>query len=224
MHAGDSLHPESESALALLCRNYWYPLYAYIRHRGHAAEDAKDLTQAFFQRILESKLLKRVKPEGGKFRSYLLTALKHFLSDEWDRARAQKRGGGQTLISLDYLSAEERYAIEPRETRSPDQLYERRWALTILDQAMARLRQDYQKMDKAALFAAIQGSLPKGRSTPYAEIAATLSMSESAVKVAVHRMRSRYRKHLREEVSQTLSEDEDTETEIQHLFAALAGQ
>lgn len=224
LHAGDSLDPESESESAQLCRNYWYPLYAYIRHRGYAVEDARDLTQTFFQRVLERKLLKRVKPDGRKFRSYLLTALKHFLSDEWDRARAQKRGGGQTLISLDYESAQERYAIEPRETQSPDQLYEKRWALTILEQVMARLRQDYQKTNKAALFEAIQEALPKGRSTPYSEIAETLSMSESAVKVAVHRMRSRFRKRLREEVSQTLSEGADTEEEIQHLFAALAGR
>jgi RNA polymerase sigma factor (sigma-70 family) len=224
LHAGDSPNPESESALAELCRNYWYPLYAYVRHRGHAAEDARDLTQAFFHRLLERKLLKRVKREGGKFRSYLLTALKHFLSDEWDRARAQKRGGGQSLISLDYESGQKRYAAEPVETRSPDQLYERRWALAILDKAMVQLRQDYQKMDKEALFETIQEFLPRGRSTPYSEIAEKLSMTESNVKVAVHRLRNRYRKRLREEVSQTLAEGEDAEAEIRHLFAALAGE
>ncbi|MSU50585.1 MAG: sigma-70 family RNA polymerase sigma factor [Opitutus sp.] len=215
--------PEAARALAGLCATYWYPLYAFVRRQGHSAHDAQDLTQEFFARLIEKNVLAQVAREKGRFRSFLLAALKNFLANEWDKARAQKRGGGRTFVPLDAGSAESRYAIEPVDTLSADRIYERRWALTLLDRVLDRLRAEHAAGGKAAAFEALKGCLTDGRSAAsYAEIAAHLQTTEGAIKVAVHRLRHRYRELLREEVTETLGRAEEVDDELRHLIAALA--
>jgi RNA polymerase sigma-70 factor (ECF subfamily) len=200
------------TALEELCRTYWYPLYAYVRRCGHSAEDAQDLTQAFFARLLEKNWLESVAPEKGRFRAFLLVALKHFLANEWDKARAQKRGGGVVPVSLD---AETRYQREPRDELSPDRLFDRQWALAVLAIVLHRLG------DKQRLFAALRGTLtgeePAGG---YAAVARQLGLNEGAIKVAVHRLRKRYRELLRAEIAQTVSDPAQVAEELRSLFAA----
>jgi RNA polymerase sigma-70 factor (ECF subfamily) len=218
--AGKSSSAESEQALSQLCRTYWYPLYAFVRRQGHSPQDAEDLTQEFFARLLDKNYLKNITVEGGKFRSYLLTLLKHFLANEWNRERAQKRGGGRTILSIDDKDAETRYACEPADHSTPEALYERRWATTLLDQAMERLRADYAASGKSTLFAALQGHLSGAeRLVPYAKLGASLGMSEGAVKAAVHRLRKRYGELLRAEIADTVSGPEEVEEEIRNLIA-----
>ena len=192
--AGQAASPSSHAALEQLCRTYWYPLYAYVRRRGHAPHDAQDLTQEFFARLLAKNFLDGVGVEKGKFRSFLLATMNHFLSDEWDKARAQKRGGGKTFVSLDDLMSEERYHLEPVDARDPEKLYERRWAFTLLDQARKRLKQEYFDAGKSELYGRLAVFESGDRSAPtYAEVAAEIGLTESAVKSAVSRMRQRYR-------------------------------
>lgn len=211
----------ARDALAHLCHAYWYPLYAFVRRQGHPADDAQDLTQEFFSRLLAKNYLAAADPGRGKFRSFLLSSLKHFLANEWDRAHAQKRGAGHQLISLDDTQAEAQYALEPADNTSPDKLFERRWATTLLDQVLSRLRAEYEGTERGKLYAAIKGCLTQ-EAAPYAELAASLAMSEGAVKVAAHRLRARYRELLREEIAQTVSSAGEVEDEIRHLFTALA--
>jgi RNA polymerase sigma factor (sigma-70 family) len=223
MQAGTD-SPNAQQALETLCRNYWYPLYAYVRRQGHNPHDAQDLTQAFFARLLQKNYLADVNREKGRFRSFLLASLKHFLANEWDRERALKRGGGKKLIALDEDSAESRYKLEPKDDLSADRIYERRWALTLLDQVLAKLRAEFEADSKAHHFEALKDYLAAGRaSVSYAQAAERLGMNEGAVKVAVHRLRKRYRELLRAEIAQTVATASEIEAEIRHLFAALSG-
>jgi len=218
----DTAH--AREALARLCLTYWYPLYAYARRRGHSAHDAQDLTQAFFARLLERQWVGDADRGRGRFRTFLLTAMSRFLADEWDKLRAQKRGGGVVHVPVQLDTAETRYGHEPVARGTPEQEYERRWALTLLDTVLQRLRAEYEHAGKGQLFADLNFCLVGGReSQPYAELACRLGMSEGAVKVAVHRLRKRYRLLLRAEIAQTLAGTEEVDDELRHLFAVLAG-
>ena len=216
---------KAQAAMEKLCRTYWYPLYAYVRRRGHPAQDAQDLTQAFFARLLERHWVDDADRERGRFRTFLLTAMSRFLSDEWDKARAQKRGGDVTHVPVQLDTAETRYGHEPLDDATPEQYYERRWALTLLDTVLQRLRAEYQHAGKGELFDTLNSCLVGGReSQPYAELATKLDMNEGAVKVAVHRLRKRYRKLLRVEIAESMDATEDVDEELRHLFAVLAGR
>ena len=209
-------------ALAELCRIYWYPLYAYVRRRGYSTQDAEDLTQEFFFRLLAHEFLDEIVPEKGKFRSFLLAALKHFLANEWDRTQAQKRGGGQAIFSLDVPSAESRFRREPSHDLTPERWFERQWALTVLNRVLSRLQGEFATGGKAALFEGLKGFLGGGPTTAsYADAGRELEMSEGAVKVAVHRLRRRYRELLRDEIAQTVSRPEEIEDEIRYLLSCL---
>ena len=223
MAAGGTDSPRAYAALETLCTNYWYPLYAYVRRQGHGPHDAQDLTQAFFARLLEKNYLADVQREKGRFRSFLLASLKHFLANEWDRERALKRGGGRKLIALDDDSAESRYRLEPKDDLSADKIYERRWALTLLDKVLNTLHAEYEQGGKVEAFEILKPYLSAGRtSVSYALAAEKLGMNEGAVKVAVHRLRKRYRELLRAEIAQTVSTASEIEAEIRYLFAALS--
>jgi RNA polymerase sigma factor (sigma-70 family) len=214
---------QAQEALAALCRAYWYPLYAYIRQQGHPAEEAQDLTQEFFARFLEKDFLDVVDPEKGTFRSFLLAACRHFLANERDRARAQKRGGGHAPLSLDLGDAEARFGREPGHTLTAERLFERRWALALLQEVLTRLREEYASRDKEALFDRLRGFLVGERQPGgHAAAATELGLSEGAVKVAVHRLRQRYRELIREEIGRTVHDPEAIDDEIRALFAALA--
>lgn len=207
-------------ALTELCQTYWPPLYAYVRRQGCDPHEAEDLTQEFFSRLLAKNYLADADPAKGKFRSFLLVSLKHFLANEWDRARAQKRGGGRTVIALDALSPAERRRIEPADNASPDKAFDRQWAITVLDHALKRLRIEFAEAGREKLFDVLKHFLTGNVSLSHAEAAAECGLTEGAVKVAVHRMRRRYRALLREEVAQTVATPDDIESEIRHLFAA----
>jgi RNA polymerase sigma factor (sigma-70 family) len=213
---------DSMRALEALCRAYWYPLYAYLRRQGHSPHDAEDLTQGFFARLLEKRYLDAADQEKGRFRSFLLMALKRFLAKEWERNRAQKRGGGKATLSLDTEIAERRYQGEGAERLAPDRIYERRWALTLLDQALAAVRQDYQALGREAEFDHLKGCLTAERGEiPYAEVAARLGMTEGTARAAVHRMRSRFRALFRAEIARTVAKPEEVEDEVRYLRRAL---
>lgn len=209
-------------ALSQLCQTYWYPLYAYVRRRGYDAHEAQDLTQEFFARLLEKDSLGSVAREKGKFRSFLLASMNHFLAKEWNRAHRQKRGGGCVIVSLNDDSAENRYRQEPATDLAADKLFERRWAMTLLEGAMTRLRQEFHSAGKASLFDELKVFLSGGRTDEgYAGVAARVKLTEGAVKVAVHRLRKRYGEILREEIVQTVSSPEEVEEEIRYLFQVL---
>jgi RNA polymerase sigma-70 factor (ECF subfamily) len=215
---------EAAVALEELCRTYWYPLYAYVRRQGHSREDAEDLTQGFFARLLEKNYLEGITSDKGKFRAFLLVALKRFLVNEWDRASRQKRGGGVTPLSLDWQDAETRYQINPAHDLSPDKLYDRAWAVIVLERVITRLRDENGADGKAGLYEQLKPFLMVGKSEiPYVRAAAELKMTEGAVRVAVHRLRRRYRELLREEITQTLANPAQADEEMQALFSALAG-
>jgi RNA polymerase sigma factor (sigma-70 family) len=219
--AGRTDTTQAQAALEKLCQTYWYPIYAYVRRQGHSPEDAQDLTQEFFARLIAKNYVRDVDPSKGKFRSFLLASLKHFLANEWDKSRAQKRGGGQTIVSLD---AETRYRLEPADVVSADKIFDRRWALTLLDEVLKRLRDEYAADGKARLFEQLKETLTGERSTtPYAKLGDRLGMTEGAVKVAVHRLRQRYRETLRAEIAETVSGPEEVEEELRHLYVALSG-
>jgi RNA polymerase sigma-70 factor (ECF subfamily) len=207
-------------ALAELCRIYWYPLYAYVRRCGHPTQEAEDLTQEFFARLLAKNYLADVDRRKGKFRSFLLASLKHFLANEWDRAHAQKRGGRRVIVPLD--AAETRYNLEPAHDLTPEKLFERQWVIAVLEEVMARLKQEFDIAGKAHLFQALKPFLAGDEaSRTYAQLAAGLGMTEGAVKVAVHRMRRRYRELLRQEIAGTVASPEEVADEIRHLLSCL---
>ena len=211
------------AALEKLCETYWYPLYAYVRRHGHSPEDAQDLTQAFFARLLERNWLDRADQQRGRFRSFLLSAMNHFLADEWDKARAQKRGGGLVPVPLQFDVAETRFSHEPADNVTPEHSYERRWALTLLDEVLRRLRSEYAQEGRVELFAELHPCLVGERtSQPYAELAKKLNASEGTVKAMVHRLRQRYRQLLRDEIAQTVAEPGEVDEELRHLFVVLA--
>lgn len=222
--AGHTGSPQAEVALEELCRTYWYPLYAYVRRHGHSREDAEDLTQGFFARLLEKNFLEGITSDKGKFRSFLLVALKRFMANEWDRANTQKRGGGVTPLSLDWQDAEARYQINPTDNLSPDKLYDRAWAVVVLERVIIRLRDESDVDGKTGQYEQLKPFLMVGRGEiPYAQAATQLKMTEGAVRVAVHRLRQRYRELLREEIAQTLATPAQADEEMRALFVALGG-
>ena len=222
--ARDEESPRATEALAQLCRTYWYPLYAYIRRRGHAPHDAQDLTQEFFARLLEKNILKAVQQERGKFRWFLLSAVKRFLANEWNREHALKRGGQQSIVSLDEETAEGRYRYEIADHTTPDKLFDQSWAMTLLEQAQEQLQREYADSSRGELFDQFKIFLSGDRAPiSHAEAGAVLGMNEGAVKVAVHRLRQRYRDCLREQIAQTVSTPAEVDEEIQQLFAAFSG-
>jgi RNA polymerase sigma factor (sigma-70 family) len=209
---------QGSEALESLCRVYWYPVYAYIRRKGLAPEDAKDATQAFFVTLLERQSLQNASPDKGRFRSYLMSAVNYFLADEHAKATTLRRGGGRLPLELDALDAEERYRLEPSVPPAPERLYDHRWALTILDRALERLAEEYRQTQRGALFEAIQGFLTADPpSASYAQIAMSLGIQEGALKTAIHRLRRRYREFCREEVGQTVADPAEIEAELRYL-------
>jgi RNA polymerase sigma-70 factor (ECF subfamily) len=221
--ARDPTSSQAGVALAALCEAYWYPLYAYIRRQGVAADEAQDLTQEFFARLLEKHWLDGVDQTKGTFRSFLLTACQHFLANERDRARAQKRGGNCKMVSIDFRDAEARYGNEPAHDLTAEKLYARRWALTLLDQVLGRLRETFVRSGRGPLFERLRiFLLGEKQETRYGQVAEELGMTEGAVKVAVHRLRRQYRDLLREEIARTLRDPIYIDEEIRDLFAALA--
>jgi RNA polymerase sigma-70 factor (ECF subfamily) len=220
--AGRRKTPESDTALAALCEIYWYPLYVYVRRQGHQPADAQDLTQEFFARLLEKHYLRAAHRERGRFRTFLLTALKRFLQNERKRAAAQKRGGGRPTLSIDFESGEERFQRELSDDWTPERVYERRWALTLLNHVLDRLEGDYTEKRKGPLFQRLRVFITATTTVPsYAEVAAELGMTKGSVKVAVHRLRQRYRDLLRAEIANTVSSEDDVDEELDHLLAAI---
>ena len=223
MAAGRSSAPRQKQALETLCQSYWFPLYAYLRRRGCESHEAEDLTQAFFARMLDKKDLQTADPKCGKFRSFLLVRLKGFLSDERDRARAKKRGGGRKVLSLSIENAEGQYSLEPATQLSPEMLFEKAWVLTLLERTMDRLEAEMTKKDRKKLFDHLKVYLTTDKDAiPYQDMATELSMTEGSVRVAVHRLRRQYRRLLRDEIAQTVGDEDQIDEEMGSLFAALA--
>lgn len=223
--AGDRADSCCAEALRSLCETYWYPLYAYTRHRGLSQQDAEDVTQGFLARLLEKDHLGQVTRERGKFRSFLLVSLKHFLVDDWKRKKAQKRGGDKSLLPLGVNAeeAESRYRCEPVDTTTPERLFERNWAVRLLDTVFTQLQHEQRDRGKAEQFKHLKFCLTGQRSDiPYAELAAKLGVSEAGLKVTVHRLRQRYRELLHQEVAHTVSAPEEVEEELRYLFEVLA--
>ena len=221
--AGYTSVPGAQEALETLCRTYWYPLYVYVRRQGQSPHDAQDLTQEFFARLLAKKHLRLADPDRGKFRAFLLKSLKHFLVNEWKKARTQKRGGGQCVIALDADVAESRYAAEPALALTLDQVYEKRWAVTLLETVLAGLRESYAASGRLPVFETLKGFIWGEQATlAYTAVAPQLGLTEGAVKVAVHRLRSRYRELLRAEIAKTVATPGEVDEELQHLIAVLA--
>ena len=221
--AGGGPSPASEEALAELCGEYWYPLYAYARRRGYEAEDARDLTQSFFLFLLEKDRVALADPARGRFRTFLLTAMKNFVNGEWRKRATLKRGGGVQVLPIDLESAERRYRIEPSHGLGPDAIYERRWALELLERAVDELRRRYQADGKGELFEALEPSLGHDEELlPYSELSRRLGMSEGALRSAVFRLRRRWQEQIRRLVGDTVEGEEAIDDEIQNLLSSLA--
>ncbi|MHC1766699.1 MAG: RNA polymerase sigma factor [Verrucomicrobiia bacterium] len=219
LDAADVDSPHRRESLERLCSTYWYPLYAFIRRRGHTPEDAQDLTQAFFARLLQKDYLSDVKQERGRFRSFLLAALRHFLANEWDRTRAAKRGGGQLLIPIDEAAAENRFALDLSHDLTAERIYERSWAATVIDQVRSRLRQEYLANGQSERFAVLEQLLPGAAgAVRQADAAEQLGMSLSALKSEVHRLKRRHGELLRAEIAHTVVRSEDIDEEIRYLI------
>jgi RNA polymerase sigma factor (sigma-70 family) len=215
---------DAEAALEKLCRVYWPPLYAYVRRLGESPHDAQDLTQAFFARFLDKDFLAAVDQAKGRFRSFMLAALKHFLANERDKQRAQKRGGGRAVVPIDFHNAESHCGFVPAENVTPETIFQRLWASALLEQALARLRGEYAAAAKEVLFEQLKQTLTEGRGTiAYADLAARLKTSEAAVKMAVHRLRQRYREAVRSEVAATVARPSQIEDELREVLRALSG-
>ena len=224
LSAQDKDSKQSAVALEKLCGAYWFPLYAFVRRQGRSPHDAQDLTQEFFARLLEKEFLKAAAQEKGKFRTFLLVALKRFLANEWDKQRAQKRGGRVQIVSIDEELAESRFAAEPANNLQPDLIFDRQWAVTLLDRTMTNLQTEYVASGRAKLFELLRGCLGREESAlPYATIAAQLNLTEAAVKMAVQRLCARYREILRAEIADTVATPAEIEEEIRHLFSTFGG-
>jgi len=221
--AGDPHRKEARSALVSLCESYWYPLYAYLRRRGYSSDQAQDLTQEFFVRVIEGRYLDRAEPEKGRFRAFLLTSLKFFVADEDDRRRARKRGGGM-VVPLEFSSGEERYQREPAHDETPERIYERRWALSVLDRVVEKLRNEFVQHGRPDHFERLKVFLLGQSDAPYGALAQELNTSEGALKVAIHRLRKRYRELFRQEIADTVADPAAVESELRHLAAALTGK
>ena len=223
LSAGRDSSTQASDALAKLCRTYWWPLYAFVRRQGHSSHDAQDLTQEFFARLLEKDYLSAVDRSKGKFRSFLLAALEHFLANEWRNAHAQKRGGKFTFVSTDAETAEGQYLQVPASNLSPEQLFEQQWAMTLLEQTLASLREEFVASGKGALFGDLKIFLTgEKRAASYAELGPKLGMTEAALKMAVSRMRHRYGELLRAEIANTVASPSEIDEELRALFAALS--
>ena len=218
--AGAPNRKEAHFALVSLCENYWYPLYAYLRRRGYSADQAQDLTQEFFVRVLEGQYLDRANPEKGRFRSFILTSLKFFVADEADRQRARKRGGGM-VVPLEFSSGEERYFREPAHDETPERIFERRWALEVLDRVVEKLRKEFVHLGHLEHFDRLKVFLLGQSDAPYAELAREMSTSEGALKVAIHRLRKRYRELFRQEIADTVADPVEVESELRFLTSVL---
>jgi len=219
--AGQRSTPQSDRALEELCRTYWFPLYAYVRRRGHTKEDAEDLTQAFFARFLGKNYLEGLNAEHGRFRAFLLASLKHFLINEWDKSQRQKRGGGVTPLSLDWQTADTQFQIAAIAEPSPDKAFDREWAVALLAKVIERLHTECEADGRGKQFAELKIFLTTGKDElSHAEAAQRLGMDETAVRVAVHRLRKRYRQLLRDEIAQTLADSADVDEEMRSLFGA----
>ena len=221
--AADPERKDARSALVSLCEGYWYPLYAYIRRRGYPADQAQDLTQEFFIRLLEGRYLDRADPEKGRFRYFILTSLKFFVADEEDRQRAQKRGGG-AVVSLELSSGEDRYQREPAHDETPERIFERRWALSVLDRVVEKLRNEFVHHGRPEHFERLKVFLLGQADAPYAALAREMNTSEGALKVAIHRLRKRYRELLRQEIADTVADPAEVESELRFLAAVLTGK
>jgi RNA polymerase sigma-70 factor (ECF subfamily) len=220
--AGDRTSPHSREALAALCTAYWYPLYAYVRHQGYPKDQAEDLTQEFFARLLEKDFLRSVDPAKGRFRAFLMGCFRHFMANQNDRPRAQKRGGGRAILSLDFPDAENRYRLEPADTLTLEKRYQRQWALTLLDQVLTRMHDESVRARQGRVFDALKVFLTgDDRASSYAQVARALGMTVGAVKVAIHRQRRRYREVLREEIGRIVGDPAEIDDEIRDLFTAL---
>jgi RNA polymerase sigma factor (sigma-70 family) len=218
--AGDPRRKEARSALVDLCENYWYPLYAYLRRRRYRPDQAQDLTQEFFMRVIEGRYLDRADPEKGRFRSFLMSSLKFFVADEEDRNRAAKRGAG-AVVPLEFSSGEERYQREPAHDETPERIFERRWALSMLDRVVERLRNEFVQHGRPEHFDRLKGFLLGQSDAPYAALAREMHTSDGALKVAIHRLRKRYRELFRQEIADTVVDPAEVESEIRYLAAVL---
>jgi RNA polymerase sigma factor (sigma-70 family) len=220
--AGARKSPESSQALSTLCQSYWYPLYAYVRRRGLDPHEAQDLTQEFFAHLLEHEAVAVAAPERGRFRSFLLSSLQNFLANHWRKEGAQKRGGGQTVLSLDLQAGEERYVAEPAHDLTPEKIYERRWAFTLLQQVLDDLATEYEADGKRELFEHLKPYLAGTLDgLPYSELSAQIGLSVGSIKVAVHRLRRRCGDLLRARIAETVADPRETDQELRDLFGAL---
>jgi RNA polymerase sigma-70 factor (ECF subfamily) len=212
----------AREALTTLCETYWYPLYGFLRGRGHGVQDAEDLTQAFLARLLEKHAVQAADPARGRFRSFLLTSLKHFAANEHERVTAEKRGGGMPMMSLEFENAEGRFQLEPSSDETPESIFDRRWAVALLDRVMARLDAEMTASGRQVQFARLKtyltGDAPE---MSYAEVAAGLGASEGSIKVAVHRLRRRLRDLVRDEIAQTVSSPDEVDDELRYLWSAV---
>jgi RNA polymerase sigma-70 factor (ECF subfamily) len=220
--AGRDSSPEARLALAELCKSYWYPLFVFVRRQGYGPQDAEDLTQAFFARLLDKKDLQGVDPERGKFRSFLLASIRHFLINEWDRARAQKRGGGERILSLDFRAAEHRLSLEPAHRQTPEAVFETQWAHTLLDRVWSQLREEAVRGGTLDRFERLHRHLTGTQSAEtYAELAEQLGTSEAGIKMAIHRLRRQFHDRLRAEIAQTVHSEDEIDEELRSLIATL---
>lgn len=220
--ARDGADTEARQALSALCEAYWYPLYAFVRRQGYSAEKSRDLTQSYFAYLLDREILGQVDPAAGRFRSFLLATLKNFLSHEREKASALKRGGGAQTVSMDAVEAEDRYHFEPGDDLTPEQIFERRWALTVVERSLERLQQETSQSAQPGLFHHLKGSLTGERPrTPYRDVATKLGMTEGAVRGTVYRMRRRLGRFLREEIGQTVADPDEIDAEVKHLLMVI---
>jgi RNA polymerase sigma factor (sigma-70 family) len=221
--AGNPERKEARSALISLCESYWYPLYAYVRRRGYPADQAQDLTQEFFIRVLEGRYLDRADPQKGRFRSFILTSLRFFVADEEDHHRAHKRGAG-AVLPLEFSSGEQRYQLEPAHNETPERIFERRWALSVLDRVVGKLRDEFVHRGRPEHFERLKVFLLGQPDAPYATLAREMNTSEGALKVAIHRLRKRYRELFRQEIADTVADPAEVESELRYLANVLTSK